>query len=351
MELKTDALRRITDGIMDHLMWHQVSVSAKAKACADFGHLGFCHFPSLVMPATVSELLKSAKAADYHPIFNVLKKQSSKRAAAKAHGLGALVIQQVFEFLKGAMIAGPLHVLEMARGATFLRSLPGVSKQDTHTDFDFQDIMLPSGFRRAKPFSIWIALADDSCLWLAGQLYSYKAGDVVIFAGGCSHSGAANQGKQCKTNYRLFSYVPTRAFEVPWNRDKVKVAAKPKEVIEAEEVARLHVETNPLSAKFRADEFEKYLFDRKTCKFYHFSLPIWIEGLDTAVPDQHAYATGVSVPQKIGSTGCVHCPHFEVDDFSPTTQEERTTLNNFRTQCVYCKPLKQPKKRLREDKL
>ena len=128
------------------------------------------------------------------------------------------------------MIAGPLHLLEMARGATFLRSLPGVSKQDTHTDFDFQDIMLPSGFRRAKPFSIWIALCDDSCLWLAGKLQTYKAGDVVIFAGDCSHSGAANQGKQCKTNYRLFSYVPTRALEVPWDfdrcTDKVKVAVR-----------------------------------------------------------------------------------------------------------------------------
>jgi hypothetical protein len=70
----------------------------------------------------------------------------------------------------------------------------------------------------------------DSCLWLAGKLETFKAGDVVIFAGGCSHSGAANQGKQCKTNYRLFSYVPTRAFEVPWDfdrcTDKVKVAVR-----------------------------------------------------------------------------------------------------------------------------
>jgi hypothetical protein len=335
---------------MDHLRWGLVSVSAKAKACADFGHLGHCHFPGLVLPATVSELLESAKAAEYHPIFNELTKKFSKRAAAKADDLGALVIRQVFEFLKGVFIAGPLHVLEMARGATFLRSLPGVGKQDTHTDFDFVDIIPPPGFRRGKPFSIWIALADDSCLWLAGKLETYKAGDVVIFAGDCSHSGAANTGKQC--NYRLFSYVPTREFEVPWDfhRCTTKVKGAANEVSDEKEVARLHVDTNALSAKFKPDEYLKYLFDRKTCKFYTFTIPLWIEGLDTAVPDQPAYSKGLYVPPKVSSaTGCSHCPHFDVEDFSPTTQDERQTLNTWRTQCVYCKPLRQKKKRLRGD--
>lgn len=332
---------------MDHLRWHLVSVSAKAKACADFGHLGYCCFTGLVLPTTASELLESAKAAEYHQIFNQFKKKVSKRAAAKADGLGALVIRQVFDFLKGTFIAGPMHSLEMARGATFLRSLPGVSKQDTHTDFDFQDIILPPGFRRAKPFSIWIALCDDSCLWLAGKLQTYKAGDVVIFAGDCSHSGAANIGRECK--YRLFSYVPTREFEVPWAFDRctVKVKGAAKEVAEEKEVGRLHVETNGLSTKFSPDEHHKYLFDRKTCKFYSFTIPLWIEGLDTAVPYEDAYSKGLSLPLKPSSLGCVHCPHFDVDDFSPTTQDERTTLNTFRTQCVYCKPLKQKKKRSR----
>jgi hypothetical protein len=166
----------------------------------------------------------------------------------------------------------------MARGATFLKSKPGVGKQDTHTDFDFMDIVPPPGFRRGKPFSIWIALSDDSCLWLAGQLETYKAGDVVIFAGDCSHSGAPNTGKEC--TYRLFSYVPTRDFEVPWDfhgcTAKVKHAAK--EVTEPKEVARLHVDTNALSVKVKWDEYCKYLFDRKTCKFYSFTIPLWIEG-------------------------------------------------------------------------
>ena len=334
---------------LSHLKWNCVSVSAKAKACADFGHLGYCHFPGLVLLATVSELLKSAKAAKYHQIFNEFTKDISKRAAAGADDLGALVIRQVFEFLKGAFIAGPWHKLEMARGASFLRSRPGVGKQDTHTDFDFMDIIPPPGFRRGKPFSIWIALSDDSCLWLAGKLETYKAGDVVIFAGDCSHSGAANTGKVC--TYRLFSYVPTREFEVPWDfhRCTAKVKGAAKEVTELDEVARLHVDTNALSVKVKWDEYCKYLFDRKTCKFYSFTIPLWIEGLDTAVSDQDAYSKGLSVPPKIGSaTGCSHCPHFDVDDFSPTTPDERSTLNTWRTQCPYCRVRRQKKKRLRD---
>ena len=51
------------------------------------------------------------------------KKNISKRAAAEADDLGALVIRQVFEFLKGAFIAGPLHKLEMARGSKKLCTL------------------------------------------------------------------------------------------------------------------------------------------------------------------------------------------------------------------------------------
>ena len=335
---------------LDHLRWHIVSVSAKAKACADFGHLGYCHFSGLVLPTTVSKLLKSAEQATYYPIFNLLKRTASKRAAAKADDLGCLVVQQVVVLLKHCLIAGPLHCLEMARGASFLRSMPGVRQQDTHTDFDIQDIILPQGPRRAKPFSIWIALADDSCLCLAGVERFYRAGDVVVFAGDCWHSGAANKSKQI--NYRLFSYVPTRNFEVPWAlnqcTEQVKIAAK--EVTSLEDVLRLHVETNPLNNGFKPDENSKYLFDKATGKFYEFTVPLWLAGLDTAVPHKDAYAKGLSLPPKISSTtGCVHCPHFDVEDFSPTTQGERTTLNTFRTQCVYCKPLKQNNKRLRGD--
>ena len=331
-------------------MWHEVSAKAKGKANAEFGFLGFCHFPGLVKKYTVSKLLKSAAQATYYPIFNLLKKTASKRAAAKADDLGCLVVQQVVVLLKDCLIAGPQHILEMARGASFLRSLPAVCQQDTHTDVDFQDIILPPGFRRVKPFSIWIALADDSCLCLAGVVRSYKAGDVVVFAGDCSHSGAANVSEE--TNYRLFSYVPTRAFEVPWAFDQctqqVKSAAK--EVTSPEEVARLHVVTNPLNAKFQPDEHSKYLFDVKTCKFYEFTIPLWLGGLDTAVPDQQAYSLGISLQQKFSpATGCFHCPHFDVDQFNPTTANERTVLNDFRSQCVYCQAPKQKKKRSRDD--
>ena len=62
-------------------------------------------------------------------------------------------MREVLGFLKTILIAGPSHKIEMARGASFLRSLPGVKQQDTHTDFDFEDIVVLPGFRRCKPFS------------------------------------------------------------------------------------------------------------------------------------------------------------------------------------------------------
>jgi hypothetical protein len=136
---------------------------------------------------------------------------------------------------------------------------------------------------------------------------------------------------------------------VPWAFDRctVKVKGAAKEVTSDKDVLRLHVETNPLNNGFKPDENSKYLFDKASCKFYEFTIPLWLGGLDTAVPHEDAYSKGLSLLPKISSVGCVHCPHFDVDDFSPTTQEERTTLNTFRTQCVYCKPLKQKKKRSR----
>ena len=110
-------------------------------------------------PASSLRLIQSAQEADYCNIFNRFGVKTSKRAAAKADGLGQVVLQEVLSFLKTCLIAGPQHVLEMARGASFLRSLTGVEKQDDHTDFDFRDFLPPLAFRRAKPFSIWIALA------------------------------------------------------------------------------------------------------------------------------------------------------------------------------------------------
>ena len=118
----------------------------------------------------------------------------------------------------------------------------------------------------------------------------YKAGDVVVFAGDCCHSVAANNSKQI--NYRLFSYVPTRDFEVPWalNQCTEQVKSAAKEVTSPEDVVRLHVETHPLNKGFKLDENSKYLFDKVTGKFEEFTIPLWLDGLNTAVPHQPAYS-------------------------------------------------------------
>jgi hypothetical protein len=228
----------------------------------------------------------------------------------------------------------------MARGASFLRSLPGVEKQDDHTDFDFRDFLPPLAFRRAKPFSIWIALVDGSHLWLSGVERQFNAGDVVVFAGDCRHSGAANNSRRI-INYRLFSYVPTREFDVPWDFDHCRDAVKKTaiQVTDEAEVKRLHAETNPVSGSFKPSEHAKYLYDRKTGAFYEFSVPLWLDGLDTAEPSMSdPYA-----PERLSSlssfnpvSGVRHCPHFSVEDFFPN-RKERDVLNDFRAQCTLCK--------------
>ena len=177
---------------MSHLKANEVSVRSRAKANAEFGFLGFTHFPGLVCPDTISSLNAQAKEAVYFKIFNKFKRSDSKRAAAKAGSLGDCVVLEVLAFLTSILIAGRDHKIEMARGASFLRSLHGVMQQDIHTDFDFEDCVVPPGFRRCKPFSIWIALSDVCRLVLGGQERQYKAGDVVIFAGDSHHAGAAN---------------------------------------------------------------------------------------------------------------------------------------------------------------
>ena len=132
---------------------------------------------------------KPTAAASSNPL--VLGYESD-RAAAKAGPKADQVLREVLLFLQSAMIAGKDHVLEMGRGATFLSSPPGILKQDMHTDFDFQTLKLGAGARRRKPLSIWIALQDDSAIFFGDRRYSYQAGDVVIFAGDCLHSGADN---------------------------------------------------------------------------------------------------------------------------------------------------------------
>lgn len=331
---------------MGHLKAHEVSVRIRAKANADFGFLGFTHFPGLVCSETISSLNNQATNAAYSKIFNKFKRTAdSKRAAAKAGSLGDCVVQEVLAFLRSILIAGPAHVIEMARGASFLRSLHGVQQQDTHTDFDFEDSLVPPGFRRCKPFSIWIALSDRCRLFLGGQERVYNAGDVVIFAGDCHHAGAANL--EAANNYRLFCYVPTREFDVPWafSQCAPDVQKKAVAVVGAKEVKLLHQVTDPVSKRFVPAEHAKYLYDRETAAFYNLSVPLWLGGLVTAEPKVDAYASGLpSLPADFKG-----CPHFNVDDFIPN-RDEKTLLNDFRAQCSYCKPAKaKAKKRAREE--
>jgi hypothetical protein len=332
---------------MSHLKAHEVSVRARAKANAQFGFLGFTHFASLVRAETIGELHLAAMHADYTRIFNKFGNRSdSKRAAAKAGHLGDHVMREVLGFLKTVLIAGPSHKIEMARGASFLRSLPGVKQQDTHSDFDFEDIVVVPGFRRCKPFSIWIPLSPKSSLVLGGTETVFSAGDVVVFAGDCHHSGAANRTRNI--NYRLFCYVPTRDFDVPWTFSQCPASVQKQavKVEDKDDFKRLMEVTNPINKKWDPAEHVKYLYDQETATFYDFSVPLWIGGLDTAVPNSDPYAPErlSSLPLLNPDTGVPHCPHFSVEDFIPD-RDEKKILNDFRAQCVHCQPRR---KRARE---
>jgi hypothetical protein len=84
---------------MDHLMWHKVSAKAKGKANAEFGFLGFCHFPGLVKKDTVSKLLKSGDRATYYP------SSCHKASAAKADDLSCLVVYIELAFCEDQRLA------------------------------------------------------------------------------------------------------------------------------------------------------------------------------------------------------------------------------------------------------
>jgi hypothetical protein len=320
---------------MSHLKAHEVSVRARAKANAEFGFLGFTHFAGLVREKAISDLHTAAQHAEYTKIFNKFgKKSDSRRAAAKAGELGNHVMKEVLGFLKTVLIAGTSHEIEMARGASFLRSLPRVGQQDRHTDFDFQDFVVFPWFSRCKPFSIWIPLSKKSSLVLGGKETIYSAGDVVVFAGDCHHSGAANRSSD--VNYRLFCYVPTREFDVPWAFSQCDPGVQDQavKVDDEQEVKRLNEVTNPVNKKFAPAEHVKYLYNKGTATFYHFSVPLWIGGLDSAEPKYDTYALGL--PSLPTGSGFKHCPHFNVDDFIPNS-DERNLLNDFRAQCSYCR--------------
>jgi hypothetical protein len=78
--------------------------------------------------------------------------------------------------------------------------------------------------------------------------------------------------------------VPTREFDVPWSFDQCEQQVKniATQVDSVDEIKRLHGVTNPLSERFYKDEYAKYLFDRMTARFFNFSFPHWLGGLDIA---------------------------------------------------------------------
>ena len=173
---------------------------------------------------------------------------------------------------------------------------------------------------------------------------------MVVFAGDCLHSGAANHSRKC--NYRLFGYVPTREFDVPWSFDQCEQQVKniATQVDSVDEIKRLHGVTNPLSEMFDKDEYAKYLFDRMTGRFFNFSFPLWLGGLYTAETLQDAYAQGLpSLPLCNPVTPYKQCPHFNIDEFMPINRDERALLNRFRTQCSYCKSFTLKHKRARDE--
>ena len=252
-----------------------------------------------------------------------------------ASGLGQEVIRKVVDILKKeALIMGPDQMLVLGRGASFIQTPVGCIKQVQHTDFDIEDLHVTS--KRAKPCSIWVALQDNSGLYINGRLIHAQAGDVIVFSGDCLHNGAESLSQNA--NFRLFAYVPTRFHEVPWNNKTASARAlTQKEVAEK----NLHVVTNPLNSRgFEEDQFPKFLFDPATNKFYNFSMPLWLDGLATNDAKPDAYP-GLPEPDE-------YCPHF-----SPTlfNSKERAKLSNFRRLCTHCKERKKLNrlKRVRKD--
>ncbi len=124
---------------------NHVSVAALSKAKKDFHFRGWCVFKALVEENHIASLHREARRANYITIFNKVgnERRSHKdtRKAGKSSELGDLAIGSIFDMLKNeALILGPDHILEMGRGASFLKTPPGCSIQESHTDFDFSRI-------------------------------------------------------------------------------------------------------------------------------------------------------------------------------------------------------------------
>jgi len=125
--------------------------------------------------------------------------------------------------------------------------------------------------------------------------------------------------------------VPTADVPVSWSRRsnvQAKLAAKQ---------ALLHQITNPKNTNFQPAEYGKYLYDAGLNKFFEFEIELWLSGLHTLETRNNPYAAGLPVASAEG------CPHFDAESFNAKKQE-RTLLNNFRTQCCYCQPLRGSKR-------
>ncbi len=139
---------------------------------------------------------------------------------------------------------------------------------------------------------------QDSSLYFDDVKHNFKAGDVVVFAGNCHHAGAES-ASETESHYRLFAYVPTRRFCVPWEvKTGMAELAKSFEVAVKREIFELHSSTFPESQDFQIDSFQRHLFDAVSSKIYRFDMILWLSGLTTNTSPEHFYT-----PRSTGDTG------------------------------------------------
>ena len=191
--------------------------------------------------------------------------------------------------------------------------------------------------------SIWVAL-ERSSLYLDGVKHTFNAGDVVVFSGDLSHSGAENDSSEA--NFRLFAYVPTKTIPVPWEV-KTGMDVKQAQVTDGKVIKILHKNTVPVSDNFDLETFKNHLFDFSKNSFYRFSTELWLGGLTTNTnsstePRYRDYVEGAPDLVVAGK-----CPHFDPRDFN-ADQRERGVLCDFRRQCVYCVGRKKKRARVSE---
>ena len=177
--------------------------------------------------------------------------------------------------------------------------------------------------------------------------HTFNAGDVVVFSGDLSHSGAENESTS-ETNFRLFAYVPTKTIPVPWEvKTGMDDLAKKALVTDLKDIKNLHKNTVPISDSFDLEMFGNHLYDFSKNSFYKFSTELWLDGLTTNTNSStkrryRAYVDGAPDLVVAGK-----CPHFDPRDFN-ANQRERGVLSDFRRQCVYCDGRKKKRARVSE---